>query len=418
MKFDTRPLSIVGFLGLGTALYAVPVFADGLREQVLRDAAKRGGFVPAEETYVPVDSGLAAAGKLLFQSKTLSLDRQTACATCHLDRFGSSDGLPNAIGTKGHGEGLERLSSGGDIIPRNTMPFWGVGGVGYDVLFWDGKVDNTSGTVESQFGERRPSSDPLVVAAHIPPVEIREMISDTPDNESLQTEDLGTVDGVYRRLLDQLLQDQKIGASLSSATGKLPNEIEFLDVARALAAFIRDNFKLNSTKLHEFVFKDGILTEQEVAGGLVFFGKGRCGMCHNGPYFSDMRFHAVPFPQAGFGKNGFGIDYGRFNVTLNPADRYKFRTPPLYNVSKTAPYSHSGSVDNLADVIRIHVDPLAMYDPGKFTDVQRAEYYQALKAWSQEPLVGIAMDDDEVDALVAFLATLEYDSQTSVRETE
>ncbi|MDW9542667.1 methylamine utilization protein MauG [Sinorhizobium meliloti] len=365
-----------------------------------------------------MDDKLAAAGKLLFQSKKMSLDHETACATCHVDRFGSADGIPNAIGTEGHGEGVERLLAGGDIIPRNTLPFWGRGGVGFDVFFWDGKVDKSSGTVVSQFGDLNPSDDPLVVAAHLPPVEIGEMVTDSKDNEPLKTENVSTAAAVYDQLLDRLLQDGEINSALVAATGKSANEIEFLDVASAIAAFIRDNFKLQSTRFHDFVFADGKMSEREIAGGLIFYGKARCSTCHNGAYFSDLEFHAVPFPQSGFGKNGFGVDYGRFNVTLNPDDRYRFRTPPLFNVSKTAPYSHSGSIMKLEDAIRVHIDPFSVYDPSRMSAVQRAEYYQALKVWSDEPLVGVTLDDAEIEALTAFLRTLEFDSASPVQVSD
>ena len=127
-----------------------------LRETVLRNAALKAGIVPVTETHVPVSPQLAAIGKLLFESKKLSLDQETACASCHVDRFGSGDGLPNAIGTEGHGLGRERMNSGGDIIPRNTLPFWGRGGKGFDVFFWDGKVDASNGHLVSQFAGQEP----------------------------------------------------------------------------------------------------------------------------------------------------------------------------------------------------------------------------------------------------------------------
>lgn len=389
-----------------------------LRDQVLRDAALKAGLIEAEKTHVKVEPEFVAAGKLVFQSKRLSLNRETACASCHLDRFGSADGIPNAVGTQGKGQGVERLAAGGDIIPRNTLPFWGRGGVGFNVFFWDGKVNGTDGAVVSQFGPLPPSSDPLVAAAHLPPVEIGEMITDSQKNDELKTETISTAQSVYALLVGQLIGDPDIEQALTFATGKQPSQIVYLDVATALASFIRENFKVQPTKLHRFVFEGIPLTDQERRGGLVFYGKGGCSICHNGAYFTDFDFHAVPFPQAGFGKNGFGIDYGRFNETLDPDDRYKFRTPPLLNVTKTAPYSHSGSVADLGDAIRFHVDPLALYNATRFSDAQRVEYYSALKSWSREPLVGIALDNEEIDDLVAFLATLEYDSATQVEETD
>lgn len=415
MKSDTKLttiFSVITLLWLGVASQS---FGDTLRESVLRNAAIKNGLVPVEETHVKTNEASVAAGKLIFQSKKLSLNLQTACASCHLDRFGSADGLPNAIGTEGAGEGMDRLQSGGEIIPRNAMPFWGVGGIGYDVLFWDGKIDGSSGTVSSQFGDESPSSDPLIVAVHIPPVEIGEMLSDSIQNDELKTESVATAEAIYKRLLEQLLDDGSIREALLKAAGESATELQFLDVAEAVASFIRNNFELQSTRFHDFVFGEGKLEKEELAGGLVFYGKGKCAGCHNGAYFSDMKFHAVPFQQAGFGKNGFGVDYGRYNVTLDPDDRYKFRTPPLYNVSKTSPYSHSGSIADLGDAIRAHIDPLSTYDPSIMSDVQRVQFYEQLKAWSKEPLDAMVLNGEDIDALVSFLGTLEYDSKTPVQ---
>lgn len=389
-----------------------------LRETVLRNAALKAGIVPVTETHVPVSPQLAAIGKLLFESKKLSLDQETACASCHVDRFGSGDGLPNAIGTEGHGLGRERMNSGGDIIPRNTLPFWGRGGKGFDVFFWDGKVDASNGHLVSQFAGQEPSNDPLVIAVHLPPVQIGEMITDTAQNDRLEQESVTTAYEVYDVLADRIRRDELLGNQLADATQKSISELRFLDVANAIAAFIRSNFRLKQTRFHKFVFGGASLDADELAGGLIFYGKAGCAACHNGPYFSDLRFHAVPFPQAGFGPNGFGIDYGRFNVTLDVADRSRFRTPPLYNVSKTGPYSHSGSVANLDDAIQAHIDPLAIYRPDLMTATQRVDFYEMLKIWSDEPITSVRLSDLERQQLILFLEALTYDSDEAVREVE
>ena len=44
-------------------------------------------------------------------------------------------------------------------------------------------------------------------------------------------------------------------------------------------------------------------------------------------------------------------DIGRYEVTQDPDDRWKFRTPTLRNVAITGPYMHDGGVTRLADVI-------------------------------------------------------------------
>lgn len=50
-------------------------------------------------------------------------------------------------------------------------------------------------------------------------------------------------------------------------------------------------------------------------------------------------------------------DLGRYEVTEDPADRWRYRTPGLRNVALTAPYMHNGSLSTLADVV-------AYYDGG------------------------------------------------------
>ena len=105
-------------------------------------------------------------------------------------------------------------------------------------------------------------------------------------------------------------------------------------------------------------------------------------------------------------------------MTLDVADRSRFRTPPLYNVSKTGPYSHSGSVANLDDAIQAHIDPLAIYRPDLMTATQRVDFYEMLKIWSDEPITSVRLSDLERQQLILFLEALTYDSDEAVREVE
>ncbi|GAB2206277.1 hypothetical protein ROS1_30930 [Roseibium sp. ROS1] len=275
-------------------------------------------------------------------------------------------------------------------------------------------MERNGSAVHSQFGDEAPSNDPLIVAAHLPPVEIGEMLIDNKSTLELQTETVETANSIYETLIERVREDPELGDALAKAQNVSVAKLEFSDAAEAIAAFIRTNFRVKPTRFHDFVFRDGPLSPEEIKGGLIFFGKGNCVACHNGPYFSDMGFHAFASPQVGFGKNGFGVDYGRFNVTLDVNDKYMFRTPPLYNVTKTAPYMHSGSVDALSDAIRTHFDPLLFIDPEGMTGMERVDFYDRLKAWSQEPIGGIVLDDGEVEAVMKFLATLNYESDQTV----
>jgi len=403
MRFAIRLLVLAAFAG------AASEAQSPLRQQALREAALGAGVVPLETIAIPADPAMAKIGEDLFASTLLSLNGDMSCQTCHLDRFSSADGLPNAVGTRGAGEGSERLMSGrGDIVPRNALALWGRGTKGFGTFFWDGKVRLTQEGVASQFGSSVPSTDPLVVAVHLPFVEIREMVVlDQQVETELEHEDVAAAGRVFKQLSARVRADDQLGPRLAKAATKPRDQIAFADIAEAIAAFIRTKFAVRHTSFHDFLFEKGKISEAAIRGGLVFYGKGRCSSCHSGPLMSDLEFHAMPFDQLGFGKNGFGVDYGRYNATLDPADIYTFRTPPLINVTRTGPYTHSGAIPDLATMIRIHSDPLATYDGQSRTQVQRREDLARLLAWGGASELPEPLSDPDISDVIAFLTTLE-----------
>jgi cytochrome c peroxidase len=122
-----------------------------------------------------------------------------------------------------------------------------------------------------------------------------------------------------------------------------------------------------------------------------------------------LQFHAIPFPQLGFGKPEFGVDYGRFNVTFQAEDLYKFRTPPLFNVEKTAPYGHSGSLSNLHQAIVAHFDPLRSIDPKSMTPSARHEFFKRMAAVGESFKFLTVLNDEEVEKLQKCLLSLSFD---------
>jgi cytochrome c peroxidase len=92
----------------------------------------------------------------------------------------------------------------------------------------------------------------------------------------------------------------------------------------------------------------------------------------------------------------------------------KFRTPSLRNVAVRERFMHNGQFSKLRDVVAFYATrstrPAAWYPPGqKFDDVP-AKYLVNVNVASlpynrREGAVP-AFDDDDVDAIVAFLQTL------------
>ena len=132
------------------------------------------------------------------------------------------------------------------------------------------------------------------------------------------------------------------------------------------------------------------VTEHDPARGL----RGAdCFHCHGGTLFTDNLFH----------NNGLELDpsdTGRMEVSGNPADRGKFKTPSLRNIALTAPYMHDGRFATLEEVIE-------HYNSG----VRRTDTLDP--NLGKHPAAGLGLSASEKKALVAFLRTLTDDSFTA-----
>lgn len=117
-------------------------------------------------------------------------------------------------------------------------------------------------------------------------------------------------------------------------------------VAYALAQFMRTQVSLNS-KFDRYMRYEINLEPSELRGLVIFnTEKGDCFHCHSLGLFQDNGFHNI-----GLDSSFSGMNLGRYNVTFNPADIGKFKTPTLRNVSLTAPYMHDGRYPTLEAAI-------------------------------------------------------------------
>ncbi|KAA3626794.1 MAG: photosynthetic protein synthase I, partial [Proteobacteria bacterium] len=70
-------------------------------------------------------------------------------------------------------------------------------------------------------------------------------------------------------------------------------------------------------------------------------------------------------------------DLGLYEITQDPGDRWKYRTPTLRNVALTAPYMHDGSLARLRDVIDF-------YDQGGIANENLSPLLRPLNLAEQE----------------------------------
>lgn len=104
----------------------------------------------------------------------------------------------------------------------------------------------------------------------------------------------------------------------------VPTEEEVND----LAAYLRSL----KPEMNPNLTPEGTLTEAAERGKVLFSGKAQCATCHQGPYFTDQKLYDV------------GVD------SPNYPDA-KFKTPPLIELHRSAPYLHDGRALTLRDVL-------------------------------------------------------------------
>jgi cytochrome c peroxidase len=239
-------------------------------------------------------------GRMLFLDKRLSNDNSISCASCHDPAKAYSDG-------RARGVGITRT-----ILSRRTPSLLNTA---YNsTLFWDGRVNS----LEQQ--------------ALVPMFGKNEMGMQSPRRL------LVTIQGVpeYRRRFRE-------------AFGR---EVNLKDIQRAIAAFERTLVTPDSAFDRYERGDKQALTEQQKRGLILFIGKAACTECHNGPNFSDNKFHYLGLLPG----DREDPDLGHFTVSKNPADRHAFKTPSLRSATQESDFMHNGSIASLAQVIRFYDD--------------------------------------------------------------
>jgi len=237
-------------------------------------------------------------GRMLFFDRRISRDYSMSCASCHDPVKAYSDGRATAVGMCQMN--LTRRSPSLLNSAYNSMQFW------------DGRASSLEGQ----------ALQPMLAAS-----------------------EMGMENG--KALLARL---QKVPEYLRRFNEAFGEEINVQDIRRAIAAFERTLVTLDSAFDRYAGGDKGALTEQQKRGLILFIGKGSCTQCHNGPNFTDNKFHSpglLPGPQK-------DLDPGRFAISKRSTDRHAFKTPSLRSASQESRFMHNGSITTLAEVIEFY----------------------------------------------------------------
>ena len=291
-----------------------------------------------KEPAVPEDNAMSQAkvelGHTLFFDKRLSVDGSRSCYSCHQNELGNADGRAKALGP------------GDKVLARNTPTIWNVA---YSAeLYWDGRAKGLEKQMLGAWkGGNMGVGEPGLVA---------------------KAAELGA--------LPEYVGKFRAAFGLAETDAVTPEH-----VAKAVAAYER-TLLCGATP-----WDTSTMSAEAQRGWELFRGKAACATCHSGDNFSDGLYHRVG---VGVPESLEGGDLGRFDASKADADKYKFRTPTLRNVGKTAPYFHDGSEPDL----RAAVKHMAAGGNRKVKDLD-------------SNLLDRGLTDAELDDVVAFLRALD-----------
>ena len=321
-------------------------------------------------------------GRRLFFDRRLSLNDTFSCAICHIPEQGfTNNELAIAVGLEGR--------SG----RRNSPTIYNV--AYYTRLFHDGRENTLEQQVWAPFLDRNEMANPSVGY-------VINKIKGIKD-----------YDGLFEAAFD----------------GKGPT---METVGMALASYQRTLNSANSRFDRWYYGKEeDSLTYDEKEGFALFMGKAKCSSCHlvNQEYalFTDNRMHNTghgyavsmgvepPTTRVQLAPGVFvdmdaeviesvrqrpkPNDVGLYEVTQNPYDRWKYRTPSLRNIALTGPFMHDGAFTTLRKVVEF-------YNQGGVPNELLS------------PLIfPLNLTDQEMDQIVAFMQSLTGDNvQTLVAD--
>lgn len=356
------------------------------------------------------DPAKVELGRLLFYDKILSGNKNISCATCHHALTDTGDGLSLGVGEGGNGLGVARDTGSlnhsiHERVPRNAPPVFNLGAREFRRMFHDGRVEvdaSQPSGFRSPAGNDLPSGLENVLAAQamFPVTSTTEMAGQGLENNVAIAAESGNLPEVWELLTARLRANHTYPDlfEIAFADVDIAEDITFVHVANAIAAFENKAWRADNSPYDRYLRKEPQALSPNARKGMSLFrGRAGCSSCHDGIYQTDHEFHAMAMPQIGPGK-GDGSqgqeDFGREQVTDDPAHRYTFRTPTLRNVALTGPWGHDGAYNRLESMVGHMLNPAASlyaYDPAQAVLPYRADLDEIDFLLLEDPVVMTAI---------------------------
>ncbi|THD69850.1 cytochrome-c peroxidase [Robertkochia marina] len=365
-------------------------------------------ILPESDQYseIPADpSNLITAekvllGKHLFHETALGVlpkkevgKATYSCASCHHSEAGFQAGVIQGIGEGGIGFGLkgetrhnsvEYQTEELDVQPIRSPSILNV--AYQEVMLWNG-----------QFGALGINEGTQASWSAGTPKEKNNLGFSGVETQAIAAIDVHRLDipmelinnTAYKSLFDQAFPDA-------------PPEERYtkINAGLAIAAYERTVLPTQAPFQKWLKGERRTMSEKELAGASLFYGKANCYQCHSGPGMNGMSFHNLGMSDlSGTGVHG-EIDeetkMGRGGFSLNPQDNFMFKTPQLYNLKDVKFLGHGGGFSSVEEVIRYKNKAIA----------QNA----AAQGGQLSPLfIPLNLTEEEITQLVAFVENALYD---------
>ena len=390
---------------------------------VLSLSCSRGAQVSSSSlSQVPdaKSSDLVKLGEMIFKDSRLSEPQGVSCASCHNPgrAFTGNNGSP----VPGVAVGAVRDRFGSRNSPTSMYASFSP-----EFAFVPGESPGEFVATGGQFWDGRAST--LAEQAKGPFLNPSEM--NNPSKESVMTK---IAAGPYANLFLKVFGSRAFKDS----------EEAFENATLAIAAFEKSPaLSPFRSKFDTYLRGETSLSALETKGFELFKDpeKGNCLACHVGDessknpanwLFTDFTYDNLGVPRNGAipaNQNAEHYDLGLCQqqglATKAPANFDieslcgAFKVPTLRNVAITAPYMHNGHFDNLRDVVRFYVtrdtNPELWYprndrgEVAKYNDLPpkyQGNINQDEAPYDRKQGESPRLNDQEIDAVVAFLQTL------------
>lgn len=346
-------------------------------------------------------------GEALFFDVDLSINRTQSCASCHDPAAGFSNvAMMGSIGDNGTSVGDRNAPTAGYA---SMIPAFGKDADGnwHGGQFWDGRASS----LEDQAGG--------------PP---------------LNPDEMGMKDAasVVERLREK---DIYIAAFESQFGADIFDDADaaYAAMTQAIAAFERtDQFAPFDSRYDRYLLGEEEFTREELLGETLFFSQQftNCNLCHQvnaraamtHEVFTNHQYFNIGVPENTDLRKINGVEKGTVDIGLaaNPSvmdagEAGKFKTPTLRNVAVTGPYMHNGVFADLRTVVLFY-NRYNSKSAARQINPETGEDFGAIivphTLANEELTEGPALEDREIDALVAFMKTLTDKRYESLLEVE